>query len=41
MRKNAMKRELKSVEENEIWEKIDCPENVDVIDNKWIFSLKQ
>lgn len=36
----AIKDELKSLKQNETWTLVQQPENVNIVDNKWVFTIK-
>lgn len=36
----AMKEELKSLLQNNTWEYVSCPFNKNIVDSKWVFSIK-
>lgn len=38
--KNVMKQEMKSLEENEIWDLVELPKNRKVVGSKWVYKLK-
>jgi hypothetical protein len=37
----AMKEEIQSLKKNHVWELVDCPENVNVVTNKWVLRIKR
>ena len=37
---NAMKKELKSIEENKFWDIVDLPESAKRVGCKWVFKAK-
>ena len=39
--RDAVRRELDSIEKNETWELIKEPKDVNVIDSKWVFAIKE
>lgn len=39
--KDAVKRELDSIKENNTWDVIKKPEGVEIIDSKWVFNYKE
>ena len=37
---NVMKEELKSMEDNEVWDLIELPKGIRIVGSKWIFKTK-